>query len=100
MLSYASFAVDPALVPPICAVMRTGSLETLCVGLPPQVVEQVLKELPHCTQLRELELELELKLDVSKVRHVTLYSTHQMNSYCTSAHVVRLGVASSPGSPR
>ena len=73
---HAASAVDSALVPPICAVMRTGSLKTLCVGeLPPQLAEQVLKEVLHCTQLRELELKLELfRLD--KVRHVTLHPIH------------------------
>lgn len=52
--------VDPALVPPICAVMKTGSLKALCVGgLRHRLTEQVLEELPHCTQLRELRLKLE-----------------------------------------
>ena len=63
-------AVDPALVPPICAVMRAGSLKTLGIhGLskPDQVV-QVLEELPHCAHLSELELDLSWS---DEVRHVT-----------------------------
>ena len=42
--------------------MRRGSLKTLCIGelsKPDQVV-QVLEELSHCTQLRELELKLKI----------------------------------------
>ena len=65
--------VASALVPPICAVMRTGSLKTLCIGdlSDPDQVVQVLEELQHCTDLRELELELKLKLSLSdKVNHV------------------------------
>ena len=57
--------------------MRTGSLKSLCVRiLAPQLTEQVLKELPHCTQLRDLGLELELPWS-DEVRHVTLYPIHQ-----------------------
>ena len=80
-LMHASSTDDPALVPPICAVMRTGSLKTLCViGLHSQLAEQVLKELPHCTQLRELELELNFNMfRLDKVRHVTLYPIHQQS---------------------
>ena len=50
--------------------MRAGSLKTLGIGelsKPDQVV-QVLEELPHCTHLSELELDLFLS---DKVRHVT-----------------------------
>ena len=65
-----SSTVDPALVPPICAVMRAGSLKTLGIGnlSEPDQVVQVLKELPHCTHLIELELDLFLS---HEVRHVT-----------------------------
>ena len=65
------------MVPPICAVMRTGSLKTLCIGglsKPDQVV-QVLEELQHCTHLRELELELYLSDKVSHVPFVRNAST-------------------------
>ena len=66
----ASSTVDPAaLVTPICAVMRAGSLKTFGIGplnKSDQVV-QVLKELPHCTHLSELELSLS-----DEVRHVNL----------------------------
>ena len=68
--------VASALVPPICAVMRTGSLKTLCIGglSEPDHVVQVLEELQHCTDLRELELRLKLLefgLDLpDKVSHV------------------------------
>ena len=63
----------PALVPPICAVMMAGSLKTLGIGrlfqlIKPDQVVQVLGELPHCTHLSELTLELFL---ASEVRHVT-----------------------------
>ena len=50
--------------------MRAGSLKTLGIGRlsePDQVV-QVLEELPHCTHLSELKLDLWLN---DEVRHVT-----------------------------
>ena len=102
VLPHASSAVVHALVPPICAVMRTGSLKTLCVGgFPPQLAEQVLKELPHCTQLRELELELDLSWS-DKVRHVTLYPIHQQYKLllyiCTCSKVGRLCMYPNKGS--
>ena len=37
---------------------------------------QLCKGLPHCTQLRELELKLDLSRS-DEVRHVTLYPIHQ-----------------------
>ena len=61
-----------ALVPPIIAIMREGSLKTLGIGglselnKPDQIV-QVLEELPHCTHLTELDLNLLLN---DEVRHV------------------------------
>ena len=65
------------VIPHICAVMKTGSLKALrVVGLFSQLAEQVLKVLPHCTQLRELELELDWSRS-DKVRHVTLCPIHQ-----------------------
>ena len=101
VLPHASSAVDLALVPPICAVMRTGSLKTLCVGLRFQLAKQVLKELPHCTQLRELELKLYLS-GSGKVRHVTLYPMHQQYKLllyiCTCSKVGRLCMYPNKGS--
>ena len=67
-----SSTVGLVLVPPICAVMRAGSLKTLGIGplnKPDQVV-QVLGELPHCTHLSKLQLEFALFLS-EEVRHVT-----------------------------
>ena len=94
VLPHASSAVAYVLVPPIYAVMRTGSLKTLCVGeLDSPLAEQVLKELPHCTQLRFLDLELKLSR-VDEVRHVTLYPIHQQYKLllyiCTCSKVGRL----------
>ena len=68
---------DPALVQPICAVMRTGSLKTLCIGelSEPDQVLQVLEELPNCTDLRELELGLTVSDEVSHVPFVRNAST-------------------------
>ena len=65
-----SSTVDPALVAPICAVMRAGSLKTLGIGphFPPDQVVQVLEELPHCTHLSKLELRF---FPSDEVRHVT-----------------------------
>ena len=69
--------IDPALIPPICAVMRAGSLKTLRIdGLSePDPVMQVMEELPHCTHLSELNLDLNLSLLdllwLDEVRHVT-----------------------------
>ena len=42
--------------------MRRGSLKTLCIGelSKPDHVVQVLEELSHCTELRELELKLKI----------------------------------------
>ena len=62
--------VDPALVPPICAVLRTGSLKILGIGAlsKPDQVLQVLKQVPHSTQIAELEFKLwfpQLELDLS-----------------------------------
>ena len=68
--------IHPASVTPICDVMRTRSLKTLGIGglFKPDQLVQVLEELPHCTHIRELELNfylLELMLFLSdKVRHV------------------------------
>ena len=68
-ISLTSYAViDSALVPPICAVMGTGTLNTLGIvrlSKPSQIV-QVLEKLPHCTHLSELELWL---YQSQKVRH-------------------------------
>ena len=52
--------------------MRAGSLKTLGIGelSEPDQVVQVLEELPHCTHLSELELELDLSRS-DEVRHVT-----------------------------
>ena len=54
--------------------MRAGSLKTLGIGeweKPDQVV-QVLKELPHCTHLSELELDLDYGVHLlDEVRRVT-----------------------------
>ena len=62
--------IDSALVPPICAVMRAGSLKTFGIGglSEPDQVVQVLEKLPHCTHLSELQLDL---YQSDKVRHVT-----------------------------
>ena len=62
----------PALVLPICAVMRAGSIKILGIGRlsEPEQVVQVLKELPYCTHLSKLALELDLPLS-DEVRHVT-----------------------------
>ena len=84
------------MVPPICAVMRAGSLKTLDIGelsKPDQVV-QVLEELPHCTHLSELKLDLSWS---DEVRHVTcMQCINSINSYYTPAHVVRLGGSTCP----
>ena len=84
--------INPALVPPICAVMRAGSLKTLDIGhlSEPDQVVQVLERLPHCTHLSQLELWLSRS---DKVRHVTynyMQCIYSMNSYYTviDMHVV------------
>ena len=58
--SFSTATVDPALVPHICAVIRTGSLKTLGIGelFKPDQIVQVLEELPHCTHISELSLAL------------------------------------------
>ena len=66
----------------------------MCVfGLNSELAEQVLKELPHCTQLGELELVLDLSMS-DEVRHVTLYPIHQQCKLllyiCTCSKVGRL----------
>ena len=72
----------------------------MCVGIPLKVAEQVLKELPHCTQLTELGLELKLPCS-DEVRHVTLYSIHQQYKallyICTCSKVGRLCMYSQQG---
>ena len=54
--------------------MRTGSLKTLCIGglSKPDHVVQVMEELQHCTDLRELELKL-LALEAA-----SLHSTQEL----------------------
>ena len=88
----------PALVPPICAVMRAGSLKTLGIGRlsEPDQVGQMLEELPHCTHLRELG-------DLSRsdeVRHVTIVcsAVYKLLLYiCTRSEVGRLCMSPQQG---
>ena len=68
--------------------------------LAPQA-EQVLKELPHCTQLKDLGLELRLPKS-DKVRHVILYPIHQQYKLllyiCTCSKAERLCMYPNKGS--
>ena len=92
-----SSTVVPNLVPPICAVMRAGSLKTLGIGplIKPEVL-QVLEELPHCTHLSELELRLSLSDEVRHVTFVYSASTEYQLILYTPAHIVRLGGSACP----
>ena len=69
--------IDPALVPPICDVMRTGSLKTLRIGRlsKPGLLVQVLEALPHCTHICELWLWLSHSDEVRRVTFVCNTST-------------------------
>lgn len=74
--------------------MRRGSLKTLCIGelsKPDQVV-QVLEELSHCTQLRELELKLKiLQLDLGLSQSDKVRCNHKQYHRLSKQPLVKYG---------